>query len=191
MRIMPRNAIAICFGLAAVSGCKQADRAISVAPTRAELPSFREELEPTLAIGVGVEGAAGDRGILIVPQYEKIEPTPQEREILGQKEELELDALVFYHPPRGPEHGVSAEPFRRQTDVSGIGGAGVSVDLAYPLYSTTGFAGRVYGVDLAQRWVAGVGRARDSGGAAGFARNQAVGEDRAREPAQRERRRSH
>ncbi|MBU0618221.1 MAG: hypothetical protein KKI02_10925 [Planctomycetes bacterium] len=191
MTITPRSAIMVCLGLVVAAGCRQADRAISAAPSHAELPTFEEEFEPTLAIRVGVEGAGDDRGIVIVPTYEKIEPTPEERKILGEKEELEIDALVFYRPPRGLQQGVSPEPFRRRTDVSGIGGAGVALDFAYPRYGTSGFAGRTFGADLFQRWVAGAGRARDSGADAGQAWAPRVGEDRAREPAQRERRRYH
>jgi hypothetical protein len=191
MNIRPPSAVAVCLGLVVATGCRQADRAISTTPSHAELPTFEEEFEPTLAIGVGVEGAGDDHGILIVPKYEKIEPTPEERKILGEKEELEIDALVFYRPPRGPQHGVCSEPFRRRTDVRGIGGAGVGLDFAYPRYGTSGFAGRTFGIDLFQRWVAGAGRLRESGADAGQAWAPRVGEDRAREPAQRERRRYH
>jgi hypothetical protein len=185
MRALLPTAVLVCLALSGVPGCQLADQAVSTTPSRAELPTFAEELEPRLAIGVAVEGARDDRGILIVPKYEKIEPTPEEREILGEEPELEIDALALYRPPRGPEHGVSTESFQARTGVGGIGGVSVDLDLAPPRYGTSGFAGRAFGIDVLKRWVAGAGGVRQSGAEAGQLRAKTVGECEARRPAQR------
>lgn len=191
MKTTLRGAFTIGLALIVASGCKPADRAIATTPSRAELPSFAEKYEPALAIGVGVDGARGDRGIVIVPKYQKIEPTPEEREILGEKPEIELDALALYRPPRGPQHGVSSEAYQALTGVNGIGGAGVGLDPAYRRYGVIGFAGRVFRIDLFERCVADSRERRHSGGGTGEILNPTVGEGRAREPVQRETRRSH
>ncbi len=173
-----------CVVLLAAGGCRQADRAISTPPTWAELPTF-DELEPILPINVGVEGAGADRGYVIVPKYEKIEPTPEEREILGEKEEPELDALVFYRPPRGTEHGVSSEMFEMLTGIAGVGGALVGREFVYIRYGTDGFAGRHYGISVSARPEAGVGRARGRISDVGLPWRMMVGENLPRKPAQR------
>lgn len=182
------TAVVICAGLLVVSGCQRADRAIGATPSRAELPNLEGEYVSALAIGVGVEGAGDERGILMVPKCEKIEPTPEEREVLGEKEEPELDALALYRPPRGPQHGVSAEAYQSLTGVGGIGGAGVGLSASYPRYGVLGYAGRNYGIALSASFVSGVGTARAPGADGGANWDQRVGEGRAREPMQRAKR---
>jgi len=177
-----------CAALLVVTGCRRADRALFTPPTGAELPTFGE-LEPTLAFNVGVEGAGEARGVLVVPIYEKIEPTPEERQILGQKEELEIDALLFYRPPRGPEHGVSSEAYAMLVGIGGGGGALVGQEFVFPRYGTDGFAGRHYGISALARSEAEAGRARALAAEAGLPWGAKVGEGREREPAQRELRR--
>ncbi len=188
MRTGLRTAVVICIGLLTVTGCQQRDRAISTTPSPAELPNFDKEFQSSLAIAVGVEGAGDVRGIRIVPFYEKIEPTPEERIILGEKPELEIDALVFYRPQRGPRHGVSTEALQRMTGVSGIGGAAVGLDVTASRYDAVGYAGRNFGVTLAKRPNVGVGLTRRRGGEAGQLWQPRVGECRARKPMEREKR---
>jgi hypothetical protein len=172
-----------CLAILAVAGCHQADRAVFTPPTGAELPSF-DEFEPTLPIDVGVEGAGDARGIVVVPIYEKIEPTPEERKILGDKPEPQLDALVLYRPPRGPEHGVSSEAFGVLIGVSGVGGALAGQEPAFALYGVSGFAGRHYGISPLARSEASVGRSRAVGAEAGLPWSVEVGEGLPRAPAQ-------
>ena len=188
MNAIRRTITLACLALLVATGCRRADRALFTPPTGAELPTFAE-LEPALAINVGVEGAADARGILVVPIYEKIEPTPEERQILGQKQELEIDTLLFYRPPRGPEHGVSSKAYGILISIGGVGGALVGQEFAFPRYGTDGFAGRHYGISTLARPEAEAGRARAVAAEAGLPWSPKIGEGRQREPAQRESRR--
>lgn len=122
-------------------GCRQADRAVSTPPNRDELPTL-VVYEPVLPINVGVEGAEQGPQVLFVPKLEPIELTPEEREILGEVEPPEPDALLFYRPPRGPEHGVTAEVFDVRIGIGGADGALIGYELAHPRVATEGYAGR-------------------------------------------------
>jgi hypothetical protein len=161
--------------LLVIAGCRQTDRATSVAPTHAELPTF-ERLEPTLPIVVGVEGAAHVPRTIIVPRFEEIELTPEEREALGQKELPLPDVLALHRPPRRPEHGVSAESFRMFTGIGGVGGALVGRDIAYPRVATHGVAGRYAYQQMLARSGASVGLPRHAGGHVGRSWSLSVGE---------------
>jgi hypothetical protein len=151
---MLRLRLALCVGLLA-AGCKQADRAISAKPLRAELPTFGVR-EPTLAARVGVEDVSHTPQVVVVPQYEAGELTPEEREILGEREEPELDALLFYRPVRRPEHGVSTEFFGLSVATYGIGGSEVALTTPHPMSASFGDAGHYYGETLFPRRGAGV-----------------------------------
>lgn len=167
-----------------VAGCQRADRAISAPPTRAELFSLREQ-EPTLSILVGVERAGARPLLAIVPKYEDIEPTPEEREILGEKELPEPDVLAFYRPPRGPDHGVSTEIFAMSIGIGGIGGALVGHAAVYPRLDTHGLAGHYAFAGTLPRPGASVGRPRARIAEPGRAWTLDVGEGRPRQPARR------
>ena len=184
MRMTPRSMLLVFLALLATAGCKQADRATSVPPTLAELPSF-EELESTLPIVVGVEGTAYVPRSIIVPRFEEIELTPEEREALGQKELPDPDVLALYRPPRRPEHGVSTESFRMFTGISGVGGALVGRDIVHPRVATYGFAGRYACQHVLIRYGAGVGLPREPGAEVGRSWSLSVGETFPRAPARR------
>lgn len=190
MSLPLRITILACAALLLAGGCRQAERTALVTPTRAELPTF-EEFESPLPINVGVEGAGDARGIVIVPLYEKIEPTPEEREILGQKPEVEIDALVLYRPPRGPEHGVSSEAYGMLIGIGGVGGASAGQEFVVPRYGVYGFAGHHFGTSSLARSEAGMGRARAVSAEAGLPWGAKVGEGLPRAPAQRESKRFH
>ncbi len=140
-------------------GCRQADRAIFTPPSLAELPAFAQ-LEPKLAAIVGVESAWDMPRTVIVPQYEEIALTPEEREALGERDLPEPDVLLFYRAPRRPEHGVSLGSFQAVTGISGIGGALVGRESVYPRFGSHGWGGRYAGEHGLARFGAGVGSPR-------------------------------
>jgi hypothetical protein len=154
MKTMVRLCLALCVALLA-AGCKQADRAISTKPLRAELPTFGVR-EPTLAARVGVEDVSHTPRVVVVPQYEAVELTPEEREALGEREQPDPDALLFYRPARGPEHGVSTEFFGLSVAAYGVGGTEVALTTSYPMSGSFGDAGHYYGETLFPRRGAGV-----------------------------------
>ena len=177
--------VIVCAGifLSLQTGCKQADHAVKVHPSHAELFTL-EAAEPSLPINVGVEGEQEVRPIILVAQPKKIEPTPEQRAILGIKEPPEIDRLLLYRPPRGPEHGVSAEDFALKSGIGdGWGGARVMLDRVYPSYAVNGLAGGSYGISNIPRYGAQVGIARDRVGNVGNSWRILIGEGRAREPA--------
>jgi hypothetical protein len=170
--------------LLAAAGCRQVDRVGRGAPTLAELPTF-EELESRLPITVGIEGALAKPRTIIVPKYDPIEPTPEERVILGEQQELQLDLLAFYRPPRTPEQGVSADSFSMVTGIGGVGGAIVGRCLVYPRYAQYGLGGRYAYQHTMARSGASVGSPRRPGGNVGRSWSVSVGENEARTRAQR------
>jgi hypothetical protein len=178
-----RTAFLAAVGLVAAGGCKQADRAVSAPPSHAELPTF-EELGHRLPIVVGVEGASRVPRVVIVPQYEPIALTPEEREALGEKELPVPDVLLFYRPPRGPEHGVSSESFQALIGIGGVGGALVGHDAVYPRVGIHGFAGHHAYLDTLARSGAAVDGLRPPTAEVGRAWAVEVGEGHRREGAE-------
>ncbi len=131
-------------GLLLIGGCRRpTNQAISVAPAPSELPPNAEELPPPSAALVGVEGQPRRIVRLPVPAFAPVEPTPEEREILGpEPPEPVLDVLLFYRPQRGPAQGVMpgfrqpiAERYRD------AGGPAVGHEAATLSYSNAGSAG--------------------------------------------------
>jgi hypothetical protein len=117
---------------------------------------------------VGVGGAEARPVITIVPPFEKIEPTPQERAVLGEPEHAPMpDVLAFYQPPRGVEHGVSTETFILSTGIGGMGGVSAGRAIVYPRYSTHGWAGRHAFAGAISRLGESVGRLREATAEAG------------------------
>jgi hypothetical protein len=185
MRTVARTTFFASLALLGVAvGCRQADRAISTPPSRAELPTFTRP-EPKLSAVVGVEGARDLPRVASVPRYEEIKLTPEEREALGEREVPEPDALLFYRPPRGPEHGVSPELFPMSIGVSGIGGALIGRETAYPRYGVHGLAGHYAAEHGLARFGAGVGLSRGPTAAAARGWGVQVGEGLARKGAAR------
>ncbi|GEM_PF-3479767 len=147
MRMSMHKRTAWLFGIGALglflglAGCRRGQTSITAAPTLRELPTDADEA-PRMAASIGVEGLPPDRDILPIPAFKPVEPTPEERKILGEKPpEPKLDALAFYRPERGIEHGVAPDAFAMLVGTSGRGGtsagvqeatapAGVSLDLA-------------------------------------------------------------
>jgi len=166
MKMILRIAFLALAGLVATVGCQQADRAVSAPPSHAELPTF-EALEPTLPALIGVAGAGDAPRVIIVPRYEEIALTPEEREALGEEEPPEPDVLLFYRPPRGPEHGVSPGSFEMLTGSGRMGGALVGHDSVYPRFGTYGVAGRHSSPHVFARPGAMVGRPRAPAGDVG------------------------
>jgi hypothetical protein len=166
------------------AGCRRPAPAISAAPTLAELPRFAE-LEPTLPIEVAVEGAYVVPRVVLVPKYEPIELTAEEREALGERVEPEVDLLAFYRPPRRPDQGVSTEVFTMAVGIGGVGGALVGRASVYERVNVHGEAGRYYASSLDDRAEASRGRARENVAGVGGAWTISVGEGRARQPAER------
>lgn len=177
------TAVWACGVLLAV-GCQRADRAVSPMPTRAELPTIGE-LEPALAVVVGVEGAPDVPRVILVPAYEEIELTAAEREALGEREPPQPDALAFYRPLRGPEHGVSAESVEMMTGISGIGGALVGRGFVHPRFGSHGLAGRYSYAHSLSRTPAGVGLPRSRVAEVGRSWTMSVGEGLSRTRARR------
>lgn len=174
----------VSVGVVLTTACTQADRALTAPPSRAELVAFPEQ-EPTLPIVVGVEGT--DRGprLVLVPKFEDIEPTPEERRLLGEVEEVpQPDVLAFYRPPPGPEQGVSSEAFLMSVETGGVGGALVGQALAgRPRVATCGFGGRHAVEHHVVRYEAMVGLPRGRTGYVGRAFSVLVGDGPPRRPA--------
>jgi hypothetical protein len=169
--------------LALVGGCRQADRGLMPAPTRAELPSV-PEIEKSLPIDVGVEGAAKRPQVFLVPTFEEIELTPEEREALG-KEELPIpDVLAFHRPAPGPEQGVCTESDAALVGVGRPGGASSGQSPVYQASGVQGVGGFYFSVHGFPRTSAGAAFARVPGGEVGTPWRLLVGEGLPREPAQ-------
>ena len=188
MKSWPRLIVTgICAALL-LTGCQQADRAKTATPTLEELPYFEEPVTVSTA-NVGVEGRTATRR-MIVPRYEKIEPTPEEKKILGIKEEPELDALVLYRPAPSPEQGISAESLSKY-GVCNIGGMTVGTCPAEQRYSNYGYAGRYYAASIFGREGAAAGFPTERRVSVGLPWTMSVGECFPRQPAAREKRRTY
>jgi hypothetical protein len=185
MSIVPKFTFLTCVAALAVSGCKRPEQAILVAPTRAELSSFKR-LEPTLTITVGVEGADTTPRERIVPIYHKVEPTPAERAILGEAPQPAPTALAFYRPPRGPEQGVSNASGGARVGVGGIGGALVGWSGIDQRYGLCGRGGTYAFVGALPVSAAGVDGLRGPTAEVGPSWTMEVGEGAPRRPARHE-----
>lgn len=81
---------------------------ITAAPTLDELPNLKDPYERKIAAKIDFEGSRETTRIKIVPDFKPVEPTPEEKAILGEpRKSVSDELLAFYRPPRGPEHGVS------------------------------------------------------------------------------------
>jgi hypothetical protein len=188
MKSCPRIIVmGICAALV-LGGCKQADRAKTTDPTLDELPTLTEP-ESTMSANIGVDDRQITHGRIIVPTYKKIEPTAEEKKILGIKEEPPLDELVLYRPPPRPEQGISADSTERYS-LCEAGGMLVGRCPSEQLYSNYGYAGRYYDASIFGRVGAAAGPPRDSGISTGIPWTMLVGECYPRQPAARETRRS-
>lgn len=81
---------------------------ITAAPTLEELPNLLDPYERKIAAKIDFEGSRETTRIRIVPEFKPVEPTPEEKAILGEpRKSVSDELLAFYRPPRGVEHGVS------------------------------------------------------------------------------------
>lgn len=158
------------------AGCKHNGQAISTAPSRAELPPPNRDI-PTLSAKIGVEGEFSNSGTLPIPVFPKIEPTPEQRKILGEPPpEPVLDVLAFHRPPRGPDQGVASEEPGVIAAVFGWGGSAVGLENPYTSSGVLGVGG-VSAAEYSVKWtIAQPGRMRDPVGAAGPGWRVSVGE---------------
>lgn len=92
-------------------GCQSATETrseVTAAPTLEELPNLKDPYERKIAARIDFEGSRETSRIKIVPDFKPVEPTAEERAILGEPRKSVADELLaFYRPTRGPEHGVS------------------------------------------------------------------------------------
>lgn len=79
-------------------------QASTAAPIRDELFTAIER-ERTIAASVGVEMREAPR-LTLIPAFQPIEPTPEQRAILGERPDPLDDLFAFYRPPRGADDGV-------------------------------------------------------------------------------------
>lgn len=143
MRRLLRGLWLVAVAALLLSGaCRAPERAAAPAPSRAELLAFPQP-RPGLPIAVGVEGQELGERIVLVPEFPAVEPTPEERKVLGEpRRPPEPDVLVLYRPPPGPQQGVSPESFT--LSVTDAGGWGMLVGRTgfAPRYATWGLGGR-------------------------------------------------
>jgi hypothetical protein len=123
--------VACTLGLSGLAGCSQnngpvaptTQAAAGPAPMQDELPpAYRAERLGSARVGVEKRGVAPR--LATVPAFEPVEPTPEEREILGPPPVDPLDDLmVFYPVPPGSHRGVFGS----------LGGASTGVEMSrYP-----------------------------------------------------------
>lgn len=104
-------------------GCARTRPSISAPPTQDELAKLEPPVR-SIAANVGVEGEDTNAHVVWVVPPEPIKLTEEEKHILGLDEAKNKDDLLaFYHPQRGPEHGVYYERGGVRTFTFGIGGA--------------------------------------------------------------------
>jgi hypothetical protein len=143
-----RGSVLITVGLVlALAGCAERRQIVSTeAPIEEELLDL-EPYERAIPANIGVEGRTERPRVVLVPEFKPIEPTPEERAVLGEPEqEPEPDVLTLYRPPRGPEHGVGRSLGGPNLGIFGIGGASVAVQRVQPETGVSGVAGRYYGI---------------------------------------------
>lgn len=93
-------------------GCSQRNETAQTPPPHLEeLPTF-PELDPGVPARIGVEGAQYTPRKALVREYKEVEPTPEEREILGEEREPGADLLGFYRKQPNVEQGVSPAAVR-------------------------------------------------------------------------------
>ena len=174
MKSMPRIIVTALAAVLLFTGCKQADRAQTADPTLDELPDFEAPVQISTAL-IGVEGRHATPARIIVPTYERIEPTAEEKVILGIKEPPLPDALVLYRPAPTPERGISSEETQLYS-VNEVGGTLIGVGQAEPYYWNYGFAGRYYNAARFNRTGAAAGVAREPVGVLGPSGTMTVSE---------------
>ncbi len=164
--------------LAGASGCRQKAQAITAAPTTRELPSDADEA-PRMAALIGVEGRPSNHEILPIPEFKPVEPTPEERKVLGeQPPEPKLDALALYRRPRGIEHGVAPDAFAMLVGTSGRGGASVGRERNPARYGVSSDLGGKYADAYIYSWPSSyVGLPRPPSGEVGGGWTISVGEN--------------
>lgn len=143
-----------CLAILIASGCAtRTEPAATLGPTLDELPDSRAT-ERVLPIRVGVEDRHASRQPRIVPEFKPVEPTPEERRILGPEPEPVIDFLALYTPARP---GIDPHTSGAATvGVGGVGGAFAGLAPARsPFASYMGLGGVSIGVDFATR-VAGL-----------------------------------
>jgi hypothetical protein len=104
------------------AGCaSEKQEQVSAAPTLDELPNLSRE-DRVLPIKIGIDDRYATRAPRIVPEFKPVEPTPEERAILGPEPEPEIDFLALYQPPPSPQRGI--DPLSRSGGTIGVGGKG-------------------------------------------------------------------
>jgi hypothetical protein len=86
--------------LAGLIGCtaRETDSVRTIPVSSDETPNLRLEQYNVSAAAVGVEGQQNTPRLRLVPKYEPLELTPEEKRALGIEEPL-IDFLAFYRPP--------------------------------------------------------------------------------------------
>ncbi|MBW7907085.1 MAG: hypothetical protein LC135_11935 [Phycisphaerae bacterium] len=139
--------------LALAAGCAAPQRPeVSAAPTRAELPDLSAS-ERVLPVSVGIDDRYASRAPRIVPEFKPVEPTPDERRIIGAPPEPPIDFLALYRPPRP---GIDFHGTGALAGVGGAGGADAGMEPAAVAYASYfGLGGPTVRVDVASGLVAG------------------------------------
>ncbi len=126
--------------------------ATRVTPNREELPNFpRLQRRLPARIGVDSRGQAAPIREPIVPTYTEPELTPEQKHALGLDQQDEPDFLAFYHPQRGPEHGVGGYSRPAAAAASAGGGALYGTNAPWPSYAVHSPPGAAYSIDMTSR----------------------------------------
>lgn len=106
--------------------------------------------ERVLPIRVGIEDRHATRQPRIVPELKPVEPTPEERAILGPEPEPPIDFLALYKPARP---GIDPHTSGAATaGIGGVGGVHAGLEPARASYgSYFGLGGVSIGVEFATR----------------------------------------
>lgn len=162
----------------ALCGCQQRNAALVTEPSLAELADFHEPM-PRMAGWVAVDTYDPPPTIFDIPKYDQSGPTPEERKILGEPEQTpDPDALAFYKPPRGPEHGVMPYATKMPPGQWGYGGVTTARDRVASRVGVWGMGANYTGETLFDRGRTGyVGRTRElGGGSSRLTRTAEIGE---------------
>jgi hypothetical protein len=146
-------AVTVMAVLALAAGCAAPQRPeLSAAPTRAELPDLSAS-DRVLPINAGVDDRYASRAPRIVPEFKPVEPTPEERRIIGAPPESPIDFLALYRPPRP---GIDFHGAGILAGVGGVGGVDAGLERATVAYSSYfGLGGPAIGVDVVSGLMAG------------------------------------